>query len=334
MADKNNTQLDPILLRMMRAPGRPSPTPGAGAFADNPFLLRQLQGMQPRIMGGSTKNIPGYNPLQMPFKPTAQSIEDILARYPKPIATGQDPQPDVNLNIPIPRKGRDKNAEYNPAIVPYLDMLKEEGAKYGVYVSPAFNTAYIKYGPEGNKKDFTLRVPHPDRPHVGKPRSAEDTLRFIDTAGTELIPPTAKRMEVGTLKNAAGGSFSDPNNVREAIRWQLGKLVPPGSEPFVHGGQWSPPVKGDAFPPKKERTGQSDMLGRMLHKDEKQKIPTILGGSPQEPLSSQSMSQRFNLVTPKDLGNTGAQEYNPMKDPNYIKLLNLVRKYNLPSGND
>lgn len=57
----DNPPIDPMLLRMMRGVGQ-KPTPGAGAFGDNPNLLRQLQNMQPRTMGGTGKGMPGFNP--------------------------------------------------------------------------------------------------------------------------------------------------------------------------------------------------------------------------------------------------------------------------------
>lgn len=335
MADENRT-INPLLLRNIRGPlARGTNTIGAGII--DPNLLRQLQSLQPRIVGGM-KGGPGFNPSKALYKPEARDISDILSKLPKtpaPVPAGMGPQPDVNLppDAKIPKKGRFKAAELNPAIVPYIDYLKQEGIPYNIYVSPVAGSAYIRYGPEGNKKVFTIRVPHPDRPHTGRPNPGENIKSYIDTAGVERLRD--KNMDQGMVRNAAGGSFSDINNVKDAIKYNLGRLVPVGSEPLSHSPDYVPKAPpGPAFHPKKERTGQANMMGIMLHKDEQQKLPTIMGGNPNNALHSQQLNQRFNLVTPQDLGNYGSQEYDPYKDPKFLQLMQLVKKYGRPPGND
>ncbi len=334
MSDQNK-YVNPILLRMMRRQGQvlgqPTNTIGAGVMDKDMF--RNLGVMAPRLPGGSPKP-PGFNPSKAPYKPEAPSVQDILAKYPKPAPPGMGPQPVVDIpGASIPRKGRFKEAELNPAIVPYIDYLKEQGIPYNIYVSPVAGSAYIRYGPEGNKKVFTIRVPHPDKPHTGRPNPGEDIRKYIDTAGVERLP--YKNMDQGMVRNTAGGSFSDINNVKDAIKYNLGILTPVGSEPFSQSPDYVPkPPKGAAFHEPKERTGQANMLGRMLHKDEQQKLPTIMGGDPSNALSSQSLNQRFNLVTPQDLGNYGSKEYDPLTDPSYLQLMALVKRYAKPPGND
>lgn len=319
--------IDPLLGKL-KPPLPSQPTQGPGR--NNDAILRALSGI-PRPM----PFMPGRNPSQPPYKPEAQSIEDILKRYPKPPPPpGTGPQPKVDIpGAFIPEKGRNKKAEQNPAIVPYINYLKEQGIPHSVYISPAFGSAYIRYGPEGNQKVFTIRVPHPDRPHTGRPKEGEDIRRYIDTAGLELLPHD--KMDQGMVRNAAGGSFSNIENVKDAIKYNLGILTPVGSESFSNSPDYVPkPPKGPAFPAPKVRTGQADMLGRMLHKDEKAKMPPLMGGDPNSPLHSRHLNERFNLVNPQDFGNYGSKQYDPLTDPSYLQLMSLVKKYAKPPGND
>lgn len=316
--------------------GRSPPTRGAGFSNDD--MLRSLYFNNPGMMGGGSKQ-PGFNPSKIPYKPGAPSPADIMAKYPRPAPpAGMGEQPNVNIPIPnLPEKGRDVKAEQNPAIVPYIKLLKEEKLPFGVYVSPKHGSAYISYGPKGNERMYTLRVPHPDNPHVGKPREGKEVGKFIDTAGLENVPKNwyPDPVREGPLRNAAGGSFADINNVKDAIKWQMGKLVPVGSEPFQNSPDFVPrPPKGAAFHPPQEKTGQGQFMTKMMHGDEKIKMPTIMGGDPNSPLHSQQLNQRFNLVNPQDLGNYGSKEYNPLNDPSYLAILKLLGKPGPNTSND
>lgn len=203
---------------------------------------------------------------------------------------------------------------------------------------PETKTEYLKFkDPHENPENYTgsriptVRFPDPDDPHIAHASGFREKMNLFDTSG-----PNAARYNNADRRvthNAAGQSYKDPEALMNAIKWRISKgLVPEGSQPPFTRAPKPEPIPIDQI--LRNDPNQGQMFTIMRGDNTPQKLPNIVGGSPEQPLSSQSMSQRFNLVTPQDLGNFGSKSYDPLTDPSYLQLMALVRKYSKPPGND
>ncbi len=297
MSDQNK-YVNPILLRMMRRQGQvlgqPTNTIGAGVMDKDMF--RNLGVMAPRLPGGGSikVNNPAANAKTFSFIPENYTKEDVK-RY-----------------------------------LDYLDVpYREKEAKTG-------GSVYIKYRSPGDAHQDrpkygtpTIRFTDPDDPHVGKPKNTMETINLLDTVGKHAVPGKSQQI----VMNANREGYDNPEALMRAILWRTTrKLVPEGSEPSIVAQKSQPksiPIEQILPDP-----NQFNMLKSMTREDISQRAPTVAGGNKDNPFSSHQMANRYNLITPQDLGNFGSREYDPMKDPNYAALLNLVMKRNLPQGND
>lgn len=138
MAD--NQPINPLLLRFMRNRGLGQSTNTIGAGIIDPNLLRQLQGIQPRIGGGMGKSMPGFAPARpgagfMPNKGNpnltqGEQLDDIIE---PDLLTSEHIKPLINKPVPggnldpsnIPNYG--SNDAVNP-LQRRLDNLRKDNS--------------------------------------------------------------------------------------------------------------------------------------------------------------------------------------------------------------
>lgn len=186
-----------------------------------------------------------------------------------------------------------------------IKMLKDEGAAVVGNYKAGQGTNYVFYNAPGNedmnnwKNNFSIRIPDPSNFHPGSPYSKEggitkggmpqnELTKFIDTTGF------GKTKDV--LYNASGEPYSNPDVLRDAVRWRLGnQLVAPGKEPrSLREKQPTPDVVTTQQPDPNQLT----MINQLLA--EQQKPQSIVGGNPQNYFSANQLSQRQNLNSPGD----------------------------------
>lgn len=180
-----------------------------------------------------------------------------------------------------------------------LNMLKEEGVPVKNVHTAKTGTTYIKYEPPGNpiktgESAPVIRIPSPDNVHAGAaPKNHYQAVNKIDTSGVR--GKTGSSRDV--LTNASGEKYNNLDTVREAVRWRTGTgLVPPGSQPRVLRERSTPELPPPAF---EQPPNQLNMMNKMLE-GPPQRVPTVAGGTPGAPFSSQDLSARHNLVSPND----------------------------------
>lgn len=250
------------------------------------------------------------------YKPQAPSAEDILktlrTRAPFSYKSGEIPKPTIMGSIPpktmpgAPNFGKED----------VLNLLKEIDVPVkGVYTAPTGST-YIKYGVPGNplkngEEPPTIRLSSPKDLHAGKPQvlTPGSTSNFIDTSGADKkyakVPSEYKDK---FIKSEGGDYYNNLEALRNAVLWRTGKgLVPPGSEPSKIP---TPPQSLVKLPPD---PNQLDFMGGLLENYGTQRPQSVVGGNPNNLFSSNQMSQRFNLDTPKSILSTG--KYPDMPQP-------------------
>lgn len=297
----DNKPIDPLLLRAIKGPFyRSPPTTGAGLF-DNSFMMRTLGMNTPTIMGGKGVKPsvnPGVKSKPITFLPDDFKREDVRRVL-------------ENFGAPIIA---DRKA-YKPETK--TEYLKFRDPHENINDPDAYKGSRIP----------TIRFSDPDDPHIGRAKGFREKMNLYDTSGPEAA--RFNNADRRITHNQAGEYYKDPKALMNVIKWRLSKgLVPEGSQPpFTRA-----PIPVEEIT-KKDDPNQLHMFNIMRHEDIPQKLPPIVGGSPDQPLSSKGMAQRFNLDTPKDMSNF-TQSYDPLTDPNYLQLLSLVRKYAKPPGND
>lgn len=298
MSDYDPKIIDPILLRAIRGPMyRSPPTKGAGLDSS---AMRTLGLNQPVMMGGMKSSAnPGVKSKPITYLPdnfTREDVRRVLENFGAPIIS-------------------DRKA-YKPETK--TEYLKFRDPHENADRPDAYKGSRIP----------TIRFTDPDDPHIGRAKGFREKMNLYDTSGPEAARYNNADRRV--THNAAGEYYKDPRALMNVIKWRLSKgLVPEGSQPpFTRA-----PIPIEEII-KRDDPNQTHMLDKLRREDIPQKLPNIVGGSPDQPLHSSQMAQRFNLVTPQDLGNFGSKQYDPMTDPAYLQLMSLVKKYGKPPGND
>lgn len=259
-----------------------------------------------------------------------------MPNLPKPLVPEEKKEwapPGVKLlgayTPPKERKGPDFTTE------DVIKLLKEEGVPITGKYKAQTGTEYVYFGAPGNVKNkgpegnFTIRIPDKDNPHSGSVYSEAGAIgaRAIEQAGKKgknvdtkdakirFIDTTGFGKDKDTTLNAAGEPYNNLEALREAVRWRAGTaLVEPGKEPRILN-------RDKGFAPQKVTTdpNQISMIDALLaEKSGTQKPDNIVGGNPQNYFSSNQLSQKQNLLSPKDINQP------------YVDGLSIPSNYNPP----